>query len=142
MGFYLTLSLHHKAQAHVVTTQPGRAVTNGKGSSVPKRVEQAGAPAKLVQALFAPSQVVSFFATRVGQVLTQTLVMCSQGLRGVKRLSTYLAHVVHTHQRGGLGLLAFSQWSGCWHFGRPHGGGAIGVVAGKQRAQGAVSGGE
>ena len=111
--------------------------TQTKSTRIPKRVQEAGPCAQLVQAGFGPSQVIGFFSAGRQKMRLELRVVGGQSLRGIQRLRTDLAHMVHPHQRTGLFALNIR------HLHRGHTRcrvGPRGVVRRKHSAQGLVEG--
>ena len=137
MRLHLALGFHHKAQADRVATQLASDEAQAKSTCIPKRVQQAGPCAQFSQAAFGPGQVIGFFRAGRQKMRPELRVLGGQGLRGIQRLRTDLAHMVDPHER--TGLLAFSVCHG--HRGHTHRRvGARGMVRRKHGAQGLVEG--
>ena len=106
--FDLTFGLGEEAEVPAIAKRPGNRA-DGEGTGVPDGIEQAGAAAKLGNALRAPRKMILFLARRALERLTRMGIAGCQRLPLIQRLGAHFADVVDAHQRGGMPAVVLAE---------------------------------
>ena len=140
VAVHLALGLGHEAEADAVT-EAGRHGTDGEGSGVPQRPEQAGPGIEFAEALLAPGEVVGFLAGGLEQHVAEFRGPGERRLAMVERLGGHFSGMVDPHERRGFAPFGRGQRFGFRSRPGP-GQGPRGRRGGENGTQRAVRGGQ
>ncbi len=104
----LPLGLGHEAETHFVAGARGEQA-NGERSAVPQRIQQADAPAQLLDAPLSPGEVIRLFAGGPLEQGPQPRISRSQCLRIVERLRAHLSNMIDAHQCRRMSTVGLGQ---------------------------------
>ncbi|MCY1403145.1 hypothetical protein D9M71_183120 [compost metagenome] len=98
---HLVFRCRHEAQADFVADQAGHGA-NSERHAIKQRIEDAGVAAQLMDALFAPDQMIDFFFGGVFHGSTHLRQSGGQRLPLIQRLGADFAGMVDAHQAGNV----------------------------------------